>query len=123
MKLDREAAISLIEKQVCIDTILMKHNTQSHIAALIKRGKVLEVATNSIGTRSKGCGYDTRTIHAERAVLKKIGDISKLAGAIMIVIRISKNTGEIVNSEPCHSCKCHLEKCMRNYGLKTVYYS
>ena len=123
MKLDREAAITLIERQVSIDTILMKHNTQSHIAALIKRGKVLEVATNSIGTRSKGCGYDTRTIHAERAVLKKIGDISKLAGAIMIVIRISKNTGEIVNSEPCHSCKCHLEKCMRNYGLKTVYYS
>jgi hypothetical protein len=101
----------------------MKHNTQAHIAILMKRGKVIEIASNSLGSRSKGPGYDTRTIHAERAVIKKVGDTSKLAGAILIVIRIARGTHEAVNSEPCHSCRCHLEKCMREYGLKQVYYS
>ena len=101
----------------------MKHRTQAHIAVLMKRGKILEIASNSLGSRSRGSGYDTRTIHAERAVIKKVGDISKLYGAILVVIRVSKGTKEVVNSEPCHSCKCHLEKCMREHGLKYVYYS
>jgi hypothetical protein len=98
----------------------LKHN---HIAVIIKRGKILCLASNGLGTRSRGCGYDTRTIHAERAVVKKLGDYSKLNGAIMIVIKISKYMNEIGYSEPCHSCKCHLEKCIREYGLKRIYYS
>jgi hypothetical protein len=123
MRLNKESIMNLIEEQVSIPSIKMKHRTKLHIAVVIKRGKVMEVAANKVGSRSQGCGYDHFTIHAERAVLKKIGDVSKLEGAIMVVVRIARGTGELANSEPCHSCRCHLEKCMKEYGLKSVYYS
>jgi hypothetical protein len=124
MKMSKENAFKIVQTRITsIDSMLSRHSTQTHIAILIKRGKLLDIATNAIGSRSKGCGYSRSTIHAERAVLKKIGDLSKLSGAIMIVIRIAKGTHDIVNSEPCHGCKYHLEKCIKNYGLRCVYYS
>ncbi len=123
MRLNIETVYNMVKRFISVETIWGKHKTQAHIAIVIKRGKVLEIASNSIGSRSKGCGYQERTIHAERAVIKKVGDISKLNGCTLIVIRIMKGTKEIGNSEPCHSCRCHLEKCMREHGLKQVLYS
>jgi hypothetical protein len=123
MKLNKDTALHLIQSEISVDSVWMKHNTQAHIAILMKRGKILEIASNSVGSRSKGSGYQERTIHAERAVLKKVGDVSKLNGATLIVIRIMRGTKEVGNSEPCHSCKCHLEKCMREHGLRQVFYS
>ena len=99
-----------------------KHSTSLHFAILYKRGKVIATATNAVGSRSRGCGYSKHTIHAERAVLKKIGDISQLRGAELFVVRLNKSN-DFMNSEPCHACKRHLTKCMREYGLKAVYYS
>jgi hypothetical protein len=98
------------------------HRTHLHIAILQNRGKLLAIATNALGSRSKGCGYSDRTIHAERAVIKKVGNISLLKGATMTVIRI-KDNGIIANSKPCHSCEKHLTKCIKEYGLRRVYYS
>lgn len=123
MRVNKTTTYDLVRNLISIDSIWSKHSTQAHIAMIIKRGKIINIATNNVGSRSKGCGFETRTIHAERAVLKKMGDNTKLAGAIMIVIRIAKGTRQIVNSEPCHSCKCHLEKCMKEHGLRYVYYS
>jgi len=123
MKLSKDAVYHMINQLISVDSVRNKHMTQTHIAIIMKRGKILEVATNAVGSRSRGAGYASRTIHAERAVIKKIGDTSKLDGAIMIVIRIMKGTSEVGNSEPCHSCKCHLEKCIREHGLRRVYYS
>jgi hypothetical protein len=123
MKLSKATALQMIQSEFSVDSVWLKHNTQVHIAILMKRGKILEIASNAVGTRSKGSGYQERTIHAERAVLKKVGDISKLNGAILIVIRIMRGTKEVGNSEPCHSCRCHLEKCMREHGLRQVFYS
>jgi hypothetical protein len=123
MKLSKESIMSMIEDQVSIPSARMKHRTKLHIAVVLKRGKVLEVAVNKIGSRSNGCGYTTYTMHAERAVLKKIGDVAKLEGATLVVIRLARGSTTILNSEPCHSCRCHLEKCIKEYGLKSVYYS
>jgi hypothetical protein len=123
MRLSKEAALRLVEGYITIDSTFLRHSTQTHIAILVKRGKMMEFALNAVGSRSKGCGYSRSTIHAERAVLKKVGDVSKFAGASLIVIRLAKGTKEVTNSEPCHACRCHLEKCMRTYGLKCVYYS
>lgn len=100
-----------------------RHHTSLHFAILYKRGKVLATATNAVGSRSRGCGYSTHTIHAERAVIKKVGDVTQLRGAELFVVRLNKNTNDFMNSEPCHACKQHLTKCMREYGLKKVYYS
>jgi hypothetical protein len=123
MKLTKDNVYNLVSEFISVDTIWKKHTTQAHIAVVIQRGKVISIASNSVGSRSRGCGYQERTIHAERAVLKKVGDTSKLNGAILVVIRISKGLKEVVNSEPCHSCRCHLEKCIREHGLRQVYYS
>jgi hypothetical protein len=99
-----------------------RHNTSVHIAVLIKRGKVIAVSANLIGSRARGSGYSMDTIHAEKAVVKSLGDISQLRGASMIVVRLSKGE-EWVDSRPCHSCMLFLNKCMNQYGLKRVYYS
>lgn len=124
MRVSKKAVKDVIEDHIPFEALYGRTNLKHvHVALLYRRGKLLGVATNFVGSRNKGCGYDHRTIHAERAVLKKVGDTTKLSGAILIVIRIAKGTREIVNSEPCHSCRCHLEKCIKSYGLRTIYYS
>jgi Cytidine and deoxycytidylate deaminase zinc-binding region len=124
MRVRKDHVKEVIEAHISFETLYGKTNLKHvHVALLYRRGKLLGVATNFIGSRNKGCGYDHRTIHAERAVIKKVGDTAKLLGAILIVIRIAKGTREIVNSEPCHSCRCHLEKCIKEYGLRSIYYS
>jgi hypothetical protein len=94
-----------------------------HIAMIIKGKKVLGIACNFLGSRSQGCGFDNRTIHAERAVIKKLGDHLLLDGAFMVVVRITPGTRETGYSKPCDTCMPHLQKCIREYGLKCVYYS
>ena len=98
------------------------HNTSLHYAQLTKRNKVIAIARNSIGSRSRGCGWSDASIHAERAVVKRLGDISQLRGCTMVVVRVNKN-GDLLNSEPCSECQVFLFKCMNEYGLRKVVYS
>ena len=94
-----------------------------HIAFLYdKKGDLICESKNKIGTRSKGAGYSEYTIHAERAVLKLVGNNIFLKDATMVVIRVGKS-GDIKNSKPCHGCECHLSKAIKLYGLKRVFYS
>ena len=99
-----------------------------HVAVIARRGKVLATATNRNGTRSMGSGYSTHSIHAEKNVVKQLGDISKLRGADLYVMRISRDvrkvsTDKFLCSKPCDECQAFLEKCMREYGLKNVYFT
>lgn len=112
----------------CITNACNNHKTSIHVAFIIKRGQILAKATNRVGTRSKGCGYSEYTIHAERAVVKELGDISKLRDASIYVVRISRAkylVGEerIKNSEPCYDCHKFLKKCHDKWGLAKVYYT
>jgi len=94
-----------------------------HVAFIFGRGgTLLGMATNRPGTRNSGAGFSGSSIHAERAVLKAVGDISLLKDATLVVIRVNKQ-GELRLSEPCHECRCALTKAMDKYGLKQVYYS
>ncbi len=101
------------------------HKTQMHVAILVKRGKVIAQATNRIGSRSKGVGFSDKTIHAERNCVRQLGDISQLRGADMYIMRVSKDSSnpEFMSSKPCHECEVFLEKCIREYGLKKVFYT
>lgn len=102
---------------------IMRTRTSLHIALVYGRGgEVLAQSCNRLGSRSRGAGYSQMTIHAERAALKKVGDVSLLKGASLVVIRINK-LGKLCNSCPCHECKTHLTAAMKKYGLKHVYYS
>lgn len=94
-----------------------------HIAVLVKRGKIIETATNSIGSRSNGSGYSDLSLHAERAVVKKLGDISKLRGCTMYVWRIGFAEFYPMSSDPCSECIIFLNKCMKQYGLRNVLYT
>ena len=98
------------------------HNMQLHVATLLRRNKVITSAINRVGSRSKGCGYSDRSLHAERAVVKRLGDISQLRGATLVVVRYN-HQGDMQGSQPCHECRVFLEKCIREYGLRKVIYS
>ena len=99
-----------------------------HVAAIVKRGKVIAEARNRNGSRSSGSGYSTFSIHAEKNVVKQLGDISQLRDADMYIMRIAPdraNAGKhhFKCSKPCSQCQPFLEKCMREYGLRNVYYT
>lgn len=98
------------------------HRTSYHVARIMRRGQVIAEARNTIGTRSRGCGWDDQSLHAERAVVKSLGDVSQLRGCTLEVVRISKQN-KIRNSQPCHNCNVFLDKCMKKYGLRKVSYS
>lgn len=124
MRIHQETVRHLLQEHLSMTSYRMKTNMRNtHVAFIMKRGKVLGWATNRLGSRTRGCGYDERTLHAERAVIKRVGDHTKLLGASLIVIRMSRGTEQMINSEPCHGCRYHLEKCVKKYGLKRVYYS
>ena len=103
------------------------HFASIHVAVLMKRGKIVAEATNGFGSRSRGSGYSQSSIHAERNVIKEFGNIYDLKGVEMYVVRISRNyksegCDQFIGSKPCCQCQPFLEKCMREYGLKNVYY-
>jgi hypothetical protein len=101
---------------------VLPHRTHYHQAVVIKRNKVLAIGHNAVGSRSKGAGYSRQTIHAERAVVKNLGDLSLLRGATLIVYRYNAHD-KLLDSKPCHECQMFLDKCMKEYGLRKVIYS
>jgi hypothetical protein len=101
---------------------VLPHRTHYHQAVIMKRNKVLAVGHNAVGSRSKGSGYSRHTIHAERAVVKNLGDLSLLRGATLIVYRYNAHN-KLLNSKPCSECQIFLDKCVKEYGLRKVVYS
>jgi deoxycytidylate deaminase len=89
---------------------------------IVKRNRVLAIGHNSVGSRSKGCGYSHQTIHAERAVVKNLGNLSLLRGATLIVYRYNAHD-KLLDSKPCNECQIFLEKCIKQYGLSKVVFS
>jgi hypothetical protein len=100
-----------------------KHYASIHRAVLVKRGQIIADASNNYGSRSRGSGYSRSSIHAEKNVVKVLGDVHKLQGADMYIMRFSRCPEmKFVKSTPCPACRIFLEKCIREYGLKNVYY-
>ncbi len=98
------------------------HKTSYHYAEILKGNKILASSRNRIGSRSRGCGWSDQSLHAERAAVKALGDLSQLRGCILVVFRISKHN-EVMGSKPCRDCEKFLTKCMDRYGLRKVIYS
>jgi len=130
--LDQSVGISrpaLLDRFLFSDRIHSGHSTKLHIAIIVKRGKILATATNKIASRSSGAAArgSQNYIHAERNVLRVLGDTSKLRGADMYVMRIGKicKLSDVVfkYSQPCPECTVLLQKCMREYGLRNVYFT
>ena len=129
MEMIRQSEVRLLEQIISNPrTVKLRyaHSASIHVAVLMKRGKIIAEATNGFGSRSRGSGYSERSIHAERNVIKEIGNIHDLRGADMYVVRISRSSkvgcDQFAGSKPCCQCAVFLEKCMREYGLRNVYY-
>ena len=109
---------------------LFDRDASTHVAAVVKRGKLLAVGTNRSGNRSRGSGFSDFSLHAERAAVKALGDMSQLRGADLYVVRIPHaghrregQSSDLLYSRPCHECTVFLEKCMRVWGLRRVLYT
>ncbi len=98
-------------------------NTFIHIAILMRGKRIIAIAKNRLGTRTRGCGFNTMTIHAEIAVIKKLGDMSQLKGLNLVVLRYGIEPRYWTESHPCKDCMKFLNKCFDKYGLNRVYYS
>ena len=105
------------------------HATKFHLAIVVRRGRILASATNKEASRTNGAATrgSQNFIHAERNLLRTIGDYGKLRGSDVYVMRI-RLTGkddevEFKYSQPCPECTVLLTKCMREYGLKNVYFT
>ncbi len=93
--------------------------TSCHYAAILnsRTQQVMETAFNKAGTRSKWLGSSRFTVHAELAVLIKLGDMSRLAGCVLVVTRFNSR-GDIVGSKPCRECQTKLSRIMHKYHLQ-----
>ena len=89
-----------------------KHWTHSHVALIFQGRKMIAIGQNRVVDRGR-----RHTIHAEVDAIRSLGDISKLRGATLVVIRLAKSG--ILNSKPCHACECVLQKCVREYGMRS----
>lgn len=102
------------------------HCTKLHIAIIVKRGRILATATNKVASRTNGAAArgSQNFIHAEKNLLRSV-DISKLRGADIYVMRIRMGGDELEfgYSQPCPECTVLLNKCIREYGLKNVYFT
>jgi deoxycytidylate deaminase len=113
-------------------TKLTQINKLVHVAVIVSRGKIIAEATNRIGYRPQGEStfYNTavrekRNIHAEENVVRQLGDYNKLRDADMYVMRYGRGDKNrtFVNSKPCPKCECFLNKCIKKYGLRNIYYT
>jgi cytidine deaminase len=89
----------------------MKHYTHNHVAMLFQGRKNIAIGQNRVAERGT-----KHTVHAELDVIRNLGDISKMRGATLVVIRIGADG--LSNSKPCPACQCFLRKCVREYGLR-----
>lgn len=101
-----------------LDKQFRRHRTSVHYAEIVKGRRVLASSFN----RVKACP-EAHSLHAERSVVKALGNINLLKGATLIVIRIGKNSDEFKNSKPCKHCEGFLRSCMKKYKLSKVIYS
>ena len=103
------------------------HSTKFHIAIAVKRGRILATGTNKVASRTNGASSrgSQNFIHAEKKLIRNLGDYNKLRGADIYIMRIrsTKDSTEFCYSQPCPECTILLNKCIREYGLKNVYFT
>lgn len=104
----------VIESEILsqISRYTTKHTAHNHVAMLFRGRKVIAIGQNRPMSRGRG-KHDT--IHAEVDVIRALGDVQKLRGTKLVVIRLASSG--IINSAPCSACQCVLNKCIRDYGL------
>lgn len=91
-----------------------KHRGNNHVAMLFRGHKVIAIGQNRVEITGRGKAK-SNMIHAEADVIRSLGNVQKMRGAKLVVIRIAPSG--IINSAPCQACQCLIQKCMKEYGL------
>ena len=82
--------------------------------------KMLNFDTEKIKNRDQ---YLKVSYHAEENALKQVNP-KKLFGAKLYVVRYGNSDSNFfMNSKPCNCCTIIIDKYMKKYGLKNVFYS
>ena len=94
----------------------------SHIAFLIRCGKIVHIGTNSCKSHPKTLEYDYKNhqlvgLHAELSVCMKSGK-EDLRDFKMVVIRFNRNN-KMANSKPCCGC----QSVIKQFNVGEVWYS
>ena len=94
----------------------------SHIAFLIRCGKIVHIGTNSCKSHPKTLEYDYKNhqlvgLHAELNVCMKSGK-EDLKDFKMVVIRFNRNN-KMANSKPCCGC----QSVIKQFNVGEVWYS
>jgi len=117
--------------EYCSDIALKSDMRSKHGCIIVdKNGNIISTAYNKTLNISphklKNLNKDDKfSVHAEENALNNV-DKTKLYGAKLYVIRLGgniENNPLILNSKPCKRCTSIIEKCMKKFGLKRVYYS
>ena len=94
----------------------------SHIAFLIRCGKIVHIGTNSCKSHPETLKYDYKDhqkvgIHAELSVCMKSGK-ENLKDYSMVVLRVDRK-GNLANSRPCCGC----QSVIKQFNIGDVWYS
>ena len=94
----------------------------SHMAFLIKCGKIVHIGTNSCKSHPKTLEYDYKNhqlvgLHAELNVCMKSGK-ENLKDYSMVVLRVDRK-GNLANSRPCCGC----QSVIKQFNIGDVWYS
>jgi len=111
-----KAHLDTLRHQIKTGKKKLELNTWNHFA-MVYDGKGNELCRARNWPMTRRCGADSYTIHAEMAVLKKLGDLRRLAGCTLVVARITA-AGNLASSKPCKSCEKKLILMMKRYCLK-----
>ena len=93
-----------------------------HSAAIVHRNKIISIGHNKRKTHPLMLKFQHRSfkilLHAEIDAISKVRNKNLLKDSEMYVSRLSKGNN-ILNSEPCETCK----KAIRFYGINKVYWT
>ena len=94
----------------------------SHIAFLIRCGKIIHIGTNSCKSHPETLKYAYKDhqkvgIHAELSVCMKSGK-ENLKDYSMVVLRVDRK-GNLANSKPCCGC----QNVIKQFNIGEVWYS
>lgn len=119
--MNRKIIIRTVDIAMALCPLNLEHRC-SHIAFLIRCGKIIHIGTNSCKSHPETLKYDYKDhqkvgIHAELSVCMKSGK-ENLKDYSMVVLRVDRK-GNLANSKPCCGC----QSVIKQFNIGEVWYS
>jgi hypothetical protein len=121
ISMNRKIICRTVDIAMALCPLNLEHRC-SHIAFLIRSGKIVHIGTNSCKSHPETLKYDYKDhqkvgIHAELSVCMKSGK-EDLSDFKMVVLRVDRK-GNLANSKPCCGC----QSVIKQFNIGEVWYS